>query len=412
MTPLQKNQLRESQIKARLAELGGIDDWSDEEDSEAEALQVEYQSVQKRMQALIVGEAEAIAEARFEQSDDGEASEFDQLLGSASVAEIVGARVQNRMTAGPERELQQHFGLDSNQIPHAMLFPEIGDRGDRQERALTATSGDAETNQSEGVTGPYPSGFAMFANVERMSVAPGTYSIPVITVPAPGAAAVPDATSGDTAVTATAQTVVLQNATPSRHLSVSIDWQEQQARRIPGLRDLLGRNIAELLTAAADKDVIAGATDGLTARGTAPGDTTTVENFNRFRTKMAGAVDGNYARMLSDVKALVRQSTYAVLVAAYRSGNNTEISVAEWAEQNTGGIMVCPYLVRSSDDDQMLIIRGNWPRSCVQAMWDDVSIEDPFSDARTRQVRLTMTQYSDILVPRDGVYQRQSIHTA
>ena len=411
MTPTQQAQQRELQIKQRLGELGQADDFTDELRVEKDALVEEHRQLQHRMEALVVAEAEQVAAARFDQTDDGEKSEFDTVLSNASVAEILEARIQNRMLAGAEAELQQHFGLDSNQIPHALLFSEVGN-GKRQDRALTASTGDAQTNQAEGISGPFPSGFAAFCNVERRSVQPGTYAIPVITVPAPGAAAVPAATSGTTAVTATAQTLVMQNALPNRHLSVSIDWSQQDARRIPNLREMLGRNVSELVTAAADRDVIAGATDGLTSRGTAPSASTTVENFNRWRGSVAGAVDGNYARMLTDVKALVRQSTYAVLVGAYRSGNNTEISAAEWTERNTGGLMVCPYLATASDNDQALLIRGNWPQSCVQVMWDDLTIEDPYTDARTRQVRLTMTQFSDILVPRAGVYVRDSIHTA
>ena len=409
MTELTQLRNQHHDVNVKIAELNQLDDLTDEQVAELEALTATYITLQKRMKAAELLEEEQKRSAPPAQ--DGSAQEFDELLESASVATIMGARVQNRMTDGAERELQQHFGLDSNQIPHAMLWPQDGD-GERQDRALTASSGDAQTNQAQGISGPFPSGFAAFANVERRSVQPGTYAIPVITVPAPGAAAVPAATSGTTAVTATAQTVVLQNATPSRHLSVSIDWSEQQARTIPNLREMLGRNVSELVTAAADRDVIAGATDGLTSRGTAPSASSTVENFNRFRQKMANAVDGNYARTMEDVKALVRQSTYAVLVAAYRSGNNTEISVAEWAEQNSGGLLVCPYLATASDNDQALIIRGNWPSSCVQVMWDDLTIEDPYTDARTRQTRLTMTQFTDIVVPRAGVYTRHSIHTA
>ena len=114
MTDLQRLQLRASEIRARLATLGGIADLSDEQRAEIVSLRNEYGDTETRAQALTVA-ADAPVEQRTEHAD------FRALVGAANMGRIFDAAMEHRAADGAERELQVHLGLAPNQVPLAML---------------------------------------------------------------------------------------------------------------------------------------------------------------------------------------------------------------------------------------------------------------------------------------------------
>ena len=186
MKKSQELAVREAGVKKRLAEIGAVDELTAEIAAEAETLQAEYTGLQTRMAAALVAEADVlVADAAPPADSTPEGRELKELIAAASVGAIVGSFVQHRQSTGPEADLQKHFGLEGNTIPHALLQPP------RQERALTATGSGQGNQEAAAVSGPFPSGEADFCGVERVTVAPGTAIYPVITVPAPAAASVP-----------------------------------------------------------------------------------------------------------------------------------------------------------------------------------------------------------------------------
>lgn len=404
MTTLQRLQLREREIRARLAELAAIDDQSEDQESEQGALIAEVGGMQQRMQAAEISEQETLSDATA--SDDGERAEFRHLVGSATIGGILQARMSGVPTAGAERELQQQYGQDSNIIPQALLGP----TGERQERALTLT-GDGSQAQQAPVMPVYPSPSIEFLNVGRQSVAPGVVSVPVLTVPAMGAAAVPESISGSTAVAPTAQSVSFTELKPTRHLSVTIDLQQEQRRTVPGVEGWLRQNISELITAGLDRDALVGDTVGLAVRGTDPSDPTAVMTWASLIAPLTGAVDGVYADRLSQVRLLMRHSTYALAETLYRSGE-TDRSGIEWLDMRSGGHMVSAFLTQATNFDQALLIRGSLPMSAQQYVWDGLEVTDPYTDARTRNIRITLAQFFAFGVFRPDVYIRHAYQVA
>ena len=82
MTPAQTLALRASDIRSRLAELGGTPDLSDEQNTEISELRNEYTDVEKRSAALIVAGDKPIEPVVKEQRSEDR--EMDALIAGAS----------------------------------------------------------------------------------------------------------------------------------------------------------------------------------------------------------------------------------------------------------------------------------------------------------------------------------------
>ena len=81
----------------------------------------ELAELEKEYRMAVETESREVAGASF----NAESNELRQLVGRASVGRILAQVSQGRsVNDGPERELQEHFGIDGNAIPLRMLMPE------------------------------------------------------------------------------------------------------------------------------------------------------------------------------------------------------------------------------------------------------------------------------------------------
>ena len=116
MTNRQKLELRASEIRAKLTELAGVAELTDEQRGEIDTLRTEYADTEKRIQAASIGDD--APEGREVRSEDRELAE---LIGGADVGAIFTATLEHRTTDGQTAELQTHFGLGANQVPLVLL---------------------------------------------------------------------------------------------------------------------------------------------------------------------------------------------------------------------------------------------------------------------------------------------------
>ena len=158
-TPAQKLALRASEIRVRLAELGGTEEQTDETRAEIGTLRTEYADVETRAQAMIVADdAPATVEVRAEDR------EMSALVSGASIASIFAATMEHRATEGQTAELQQHLRLSANQVPLALLW---------EDRAVTPAPSNVGQNQSEIVPAVFPASCAAFLGIDMPTVATG-----------------------------------------------------------------------------------------------------------------------------------------------------------------------------------------------------------------------------------------------
>ena len=170
VTPTQRLTLRASEIRQRLAELGGAAELTDENRSELDRLRIEYQDVERRSQALtIADDAPEPVETRSEDRD------LRDLEVRSNVGEMLDAVLSHRAADGAIAELQQHHDLDGNQIPLALLSDEL------ETRAVTPAPADVGQKQQPIIPYVFPQSAAAFLQIPQPTVAVGEAVYPVLT---------------------------------------------------------------------------------------------------------------------------------------------------------------------------------------------------------------------------------------
>ena len=119
MTDLQTLELRSSEIRSRLAEIGAMTELVDETRAEMERLQTEYRDCESRRRALMVaGDTPPVP---TEVRGDREGQEIRRLLSRANMGAMLDTIIRQRSHEGPEKELVEHYGLGGRSVPLAML---------------------------------------------------------------------------------------------------------------------------------------------------------------------------------------------------------------------------------------------------------------------------------------------------
>ena len=166
MTHLQKRQIEQSEIREQIAEILN----AEEPDRE------ELGKLTKRSQDLELEiRAATIADGGVKETEtrttDPEARELETLIIRSNVGEIFDAAISHGQTAGAIRELQEHFGLNGNQVPLRML----------ETRAVTPAPADVGANQSPIIAAVFPQSAAAWCGVDQPSVGVGEAVYPVLT---------------------------------------------------------------------------------------------------------------------------------------------------------------------------------------------------------------------------------------
>ena len=141
MTDLQGLELRASEIRSRLAELGLLTDLDTEQRGEMETLGKEYGNNEARQRALRIA-GDGLPDP-IETRNDGEGREYRELRRKAGFgAYVAGALSGGGVKDGAELELNRHLGIADNFFPMEML----AGLDDFEKRA--ARDGDGMASQS------------------------------------------------------------------------------------------------------------------------------------------------------------------------------------------------------------------------------------------------------------------------
>ena len=169
MTDLQTLELRASEIRSRLAELGMLADLDAEQREELDALGKEYGDCERRQRALkVAGDSPIVTQT-------SEGTEYRAMIARSNVGVIFDDLLGQRATTGVEAELQDFLGIKGNQIPLDML------RGNWEERAVTPGATNVGTDQQPVIPYVFPMGAAAFLGVAQPTVPTGDAVFPVLT---------------------------------------------------------------------------------------------------------------------------------------------------------------------------------------------------------------------------------------
>ena len=385
--------MRASEIRVRLAELGGTETQTDETRAEIATLRDEYKDVETRAQAMIVADdAPATVEVRSEDR------EMAVLLAGASIASIFAATMEHRATQGQTAELQQHLRLAANQVPLALLM---------EDRAVTPAPANVAQNQSKIVPAVFPASCAAFLGIDMPTVATGEAVYPVLSTSATVHTPAENAAAAETTGAFTADVL-----SPSR-LQASFFYSREDRARFAGMDSALRQNLGDALSDALDKQLLVGTSGLLTGSVLADHNVSALTTYANYRSTHAyGRVDGKYANAVGDIRIVMGSATYAHAAAAFRSDNAGDRAAIEDLMSVTGGVKVSAHIPAVAGNKQNSVIRLGMRRDMVAPIWEGVTlIPDEITKAGSGQIVVTAVMLHAIKVLRAaGFYKQQSQH--
>ena len=381
MTPVQILEIRAGEIRKRLADIGGMADLTDETRSELDKLKLEYQdSDAKRADLTIAGDAPV---TRIE-TRSAEGREFRALIGKSNVGEIFDAALSKRSVDGASAELQQHYGLDQNQVPLALLVRSWQDADDLETRAVTPAPANVGQVQQSIVPYVFPQSAAAFLGVDMPTVPVGEAVYPVLTKEIDIRTPAESADANETTGSFSADVL-----SPSR-VQAAFFYSREDRSRFAGMDAALRANLSEGLADGLDEAILAG-TNGLFTGTNLPNNAqTTNDTFDSYLSNLCwDQIDGRYAVTPSDLALLVGAATLKDLGATYRN-TSVDRSALDRLMELTSGVRVSAHVPAPSTNRQNVVIRRGMSMTAVAPVWEGVTIiPDEVTKAKSGEIVIT-----------------------
>ena len=409
MTPIQTLELRASEIRSRLADIGGMDDLTVEVRSELDSLRAEYTDVEARQRALTV--AGDVPNPPVEtRTEDAEGREFRELRANVKFEPyIMAAMAGGGIHAGPELEYNQALGIGLNFFPMELLAP-----GPLETRA--ARDGDAMTSQSTWLDRVMFGTAAERLGVSFRTVSPGIASFPVTT-----AGGSPVQRGRTEAVSESTYTIAVTEIKPSR-AAVNGKYSIEDEQRLPGMADAIERDMREAMAEDVDRSIFLGDSGANEASGDITGFNTyasiaepTLTQANKVMADETLKVfltqlDGQYATSLADLRIVASKGANTLWYSTIHAATVDNQTIAQflmasgmtWTmrggiEQNTA----------NGDFGAFMGLARGIEGAAVAAVWDSGQlIRDPYSGAKTGEVELTLNYLWNFKIMRTHNFKR------
>ena len=365
--------LRLSEIREQLNDLNAVTEPTDAQKTEETGLIGQLKTTETEYRAALTSESDEHATVPV----NGEDREYVALLGRGNVGRILTACVEHRSTDGADAELQQHRGLNQNQIPLDLLRLPV------EHRAVTTGPPNVGTTEQPAIMPVFARGIGAFIFADRPTVDAGTVAYPVLdqrpTVGGPH--------TDSTAVEETTGSFSSELLTPGR-CQASYHYRRVDAARFASLDMALRQALNGGLEEKLDKDLL-----GVLLRGTALANhaAAAVTTFATYLSEFGHArVDGRFAASLTDVRTVAGASTYAHMGNQYRS-NNADYSALDALDRKTGGVRVSVHVPGVASNKQNALIRlGMHDRAILQVLWDGVTlVPDEITKVKTGEIAIT-----------------------
>ena len=403
MTDLQRLEIRAGEIRKRLAVIGGVVDLTDEIRAELGGLRTEYTDTEDRMIALrIAGDAPVTPIEN--RSSEGRA--FRELIQRSNVGDIFDAAIGKRSIGGASKEIQDHYGLDGNQVPYALLVRSWPDDDALETRAVTPAPGQVAQNQQSIIPYVFPDSAASFMGIDMPTVAVGEAVYPVLTSTLTVGTPAENADQAET--TGAFSSSVLS---PSR-LQAAFFYSREDRARFSGMDASLRENLSMGLSDGLDKEVFAG-TNGLFTGTILPNhDVTATTTFDNYIGHLAfGRVDGRYASTTSDLRVLMGNTAYNQAGQTYRNTSVDRTALDRLIEL-VAGVRVSAHVPVVASKRQNVVVRRGSNRDMVAPIWEGVTIiPDEITKAKAGQIVITAVMLHAVKVLRQDGFYKQQIQT-
>ena len=394
MTKKAKLTLEMSEKRQRLNELLGKDELTTEERAEMAGLTTRLQDLEVELRAAIT--EEQTRETRQEGSP--EQRELRELVARCNVGNIFQAVLEHRNAEGAEAELQTHHGLAPNQIPLGLL----------EQRAVTPAPADVGQNMAAIISGVFPMSCAAFRGIDMPRVGVGEAVFPVLTTNATAHTPAENAAAAETTGSFSADVL-----SPSR-IQASFFYSREDRARFAGMDSALRENLNMSLGDKLDQVVLAGAPNGLLAgNNLAKVAASAVTTFADYRKGLVyDRIDGTYASVAGDVKAVVGAATYAHMRTVYRS-NNADDSALDSVMRVSGGVKVSAHVPAVASNKHNTIVRRGVRRDMVAPVWEGITlIPDEVTLAANGQIKVTAVMLHAVKVLRTAGFAKVEVQHA
>ena len=243
----------------------------------------------------------------------------------------------------------------------------------------------------------------------------------------PGVAAYPVTTAGGAgvqrgrtqAVTESTYTIAVTEIKPSRHSVYGVYSIEDNAR-LPGMSDAIERDMRAAIVASVDLACFKGDASaneavadvvGLTTASISETTITQTNKVDAFETVAAFAelIDGLYAATPADLNIVSTVGANTLWMSTQANDNRNE-SVAQVMAGNGLSWMARGGIAADSDADEFGAFIGlarGMEGSGIAAVWNSGElVRDPYSNADTGEVKLTLNYLWQLAFPRTANYKR------
>ena len=326
--------------------------------------------------------------------------ELRSLIDDASPGRILSAVHGRKNTDGREAEIQAHFKVAGNEIPHAML----------ETRAVTQAPTNVSTQQAEILHPIFGATAVDFLQIPMPSVAPGAATYPIISsrpspqTPAEGASV----TANIPAQTFAADLLKPQAA------QAQVEFSREDAASFPSMSDALGKVIVDAVGFELDRQLLQHTTEGLLTAGlTAPGNPGSQSGFADYRAALNDQVNGREAGTAVDCRVLLGAKTYSHADTVFR-GNNSEVSALDWLVEKSGGVRVHTAVPAVASKRQDAIIAKAFGHThAVMPTWSSIQlVTDEVTELQSRKIILTAIQLFAFKVLRADGFARVRFQVA
>ena len=405
MTPIQTLELRASTIRARLAEIGGMADLTDEVRSELDALKTEYGDNDSKRAALMIADD---GKPTIVDTVSSEGRELVELRSKVDFGRYVAAAMSgNGVGDGAEREYNQHLGIADNYFPMELLA------GKYEERA--ARDGDAETSQGTWLDRVFNDTAAERVGISFRPVSPGVSAYPVTT--AGGSPAQRGRTEATSVGTYTVDVTEIKPARRAVHGVYSIE----DDMRLPGLSEAIERDMRMAMVESVDRAVFNGDTGAnenvadITGMKTAGISESTLTQTKKVKADdtlklFLAWVDGNHAGMLGDLRVVTSVGANVLWYGSIHNSTADNQTIAQFLMAS--GLS---WMARGSIDTNTAngdfgayvgLARGI-EGAGIAAVWEQGQlIRDPYTGASKGEVQLTLNYLWQLAFPRTDNFKR------
>ena len=415
MTPVQTIEIKRSKLRTRLGEIAAEDELTEELRSELGTLEAQYADSEAQLRAAMIAEQAELPAAEETRAAD---PAFAELRSRSRVSAFMQAAAAGLDVHGAEAELRtellgRHTGSQGLAMPLAMLTDP------REElRADAATT----TAAHDGSTISMPIAQRVFATpamnslgFQMPTVGAGQHEYLVITT-GNNAANVREGSSRDTVAAAfRALTVKPIRATAavllSREAIASVGPQLEQALTTD-IRSSLADHFEDVAINgdATNNAVVEGILDEVDA--TPSTDPSNAASMADYAGLTAAVVDGKYANMDTDVSVLMGNQTFRH--AARVVSQSGETTALQMLRQRSASLRVSAHMpAHASTITRTIMRRGSRPDDSYFPVWDGIElIRDPYSTARSGQVRITAVALYNCVILRTDAYVNRKLKIA